>query len=114
MVAAPFVAVLKFQTASGRPFSYRCTVSDVAAAFYIFPDGDSKVRLPSDEPSYLVDMILSLAGTDTTNADIFANGKTTGEQVQNAANLATNVSRQFMGAPIGFKPGAEVRFTQRA
>lgn len=114
MAAAAFVAVLKFQTASGRPFQYRCTVSDVASAFYLFPDGDSKVRLPTDEPSYLVDAILSAAGTDTTYADIFANGKTTGEQIQNAANLNTNVSRQFMGAPIGFKPGAEIRLTQRA
>jgi hypothetical protein len=63
---------------------------------------------------YLVDVILSAAGTDTTTADIYVNGKNTPATVQNAANLATNLARQFLSAPIGFPAGARVKIIQRA
>jgi len=114
MAAAAFRGTLKFLAlGSKRTINYPVTVSDVNAAFYIFPDGNNIVQLPSNEGNILlVDIILSAAGTDTTTASIFVNGKNTGELVQNSANLATNVARQFIGSPIGFQPGAQVRFTQ--
>lgn len=113
MAAAPFKATLIFARGSvnGPTSAYYCTVSDVNAAQYIFPDGQGVLTLPQT-PCYLKDVILSAAGTDTTTATIYANGKPTGDVVVNAANVATVVSRQFQNAPLGFVPGAQVRFTQ--
>lgn len=115
MAAAAFLASLVFaQGAANSPVrkQYNCTVSDVTAAFYLFPDGNSFVNLPAGGPWYLVDVMLSAAGTDTRTATIFANGLATGISVLNAANLGTNYSRQFMSAPMKFAGGANVRFTQ--
>jgi len=112
MAAVPFKAILKFNS-QGGPFTYPCTVSDVNAAYYVFPDGNNDVVLPSNKGTiYLVDVVLSAAGTDTSQAIIYVNGKTTGEQVMNSANLGTNFSRQFMGSPIGIAAGARLRFAQ--
>ncbi len=113
MAAAAFKAVLKLRGADGWSFNYPCTVSDVNAANYIFPDGASDVVLPSNHGTLAIsDLVLSGAGTDTSTADIFVNGKNTGERVMNAANLATNVSRQFMGSPVLVAPGSRLRLIQ--
>ena len=116
MVAAPFTGTMEFfAQQSKRTFQRTFTASDVVAESYIWQDGDDTLNLPSGEGGLLItDLILSAAGTDTTTASIFANQQNTPDIVQNAANLATNVSRQFMGAPIGFKPGARVRMKQVA
>jgi len=57
-------------------------------------------------------VILSAAGTDTTTGTVYCNGKTTGEVVMNAGNVATNLSRQFMGSPLLFAPASQLRITQ--
>jgi len=59
-------------------------------------------------------MILTSAGTDTTQSDIFANDNTIGVQVSNGANLGTVFNRQFMSSPIAFKAGSRLRFKQIA
>ncbi len=113
MAAAPFTAVLKFSTQSGKTFFYNCTVSDVNGEFYTFPDGQSFVNLPSNDGYVqLFDVLLSAAGTDTSTATIFVNGKSTGQQIQNSGNLASNQARQFAGTPVTFQPGANLRLTQ--
>lgn len=114
MAAAAFKATLVFKTAK-RSWTIPCTVSDVAAAYYIFPSGASDYQLPANEGTvYLADVILSAAGTDTSKADIYVNDTTTGQQVANAANVGTVFNRQFMSSPIPMKAGARVRFTQVA
>ena len=115
MAAAAFVATLIFQSMStGETFSYYCTVSDVNAEFYIFPDGNNFVTMPSNKGNIvLTDVQLSAAGTDTRTAEIFVNGKTSGERILNAANLSTNLARQFRSAPFGIAGGANLRLTQR-
>ncbi len=113
MVAAAFKAILKFVAQDGTTFTYPCTVSDVNAEHYIFPDLNTDVVLPSNHGVLAwVDLVLSAAGTDTSKANIFVNGKNIGEQILNAANLGTNFSRQFMGSPIYIAPGARLRVTQ--
>jgi hypothetical protein len=113
MAAAAFVATAKFKCADGYAFQMPFTVSDVNAAFYLGPDGQSFITLPSGHGVVQMwDIILSAAGTDTRTATITANSKATGETVQNSANLGTNTARQFIGAPVNFQPGANVRFTQ--
>lgn len=114
MAAAPFKATLIFALGSpnsANRISYPCTVSDVNAAYYIFPDGQGQVTLPL-VPTYLVDVNLSAAGTDTTTASIYVNAKVIGDRVQNAGNVGTVYQRQFNLAPVGFKPGATIRLQQ--
>jgi len=112
MAAAAFKAALVFKTKM-RSWTIPCTVSDVNAAFYVFPSGASDYQLPANEGNvYLADVILSAAGTDTSKADIYVNDTTTGQQILNASNVGTVFNRQFMSSPIPMKAGARVRFTQ--
>lgn len=112
-MAAPFKAVLKFTAQDGTTHQYPCTVSDVNAAQYVFPDGEGNVVLPSNHGTmFLTDVILSAAGTDTTTASLFVNGNSTNVLIMNAANVATNLSRQFMGAPVAIAAGARLKITQ--
>ena len=113
MAAAAFLANLVFACQDGYQFSINCTVSDVNAAYYIFPDGQNYLNLPSGHGAvYLVDLQLSAAGTDTRTANVYANGKITPIVVQNASNLASNLARQFRSVPAGFVPGANIRLAQ--
>jgi len=113
MAAAAFKATIQVRGEDGWQDDYPCTVSDVNPAFYIFPDGNSDVVLPGNHGNLTITaIILSAAGTDTSRADIYVNGKNTGRQVLNAVNLGTNYSRQFMGNPMRVAAGSRVRLTQ--
>lgn len=113
MVAAPFKAVLVFKTEGGASYTQRATVSDVNGEYYVFQDGSSDLTLPSDEGIVvLTDVQLSAAGTDTSYAVIYANQRETGEQIQNALNLASNLARQYVGTGIAFKAGARIKIKQ--
>lgn len=113
MAAAAFLAFLVFQGQNGERWGYNCTVSDVNGGSYVFPDGQSVVTLPTNKGNCtLVDVILSAAGTDTRTADIYAGGRRTPVSVLNAANLSTNLARQFLSSPMTFAPGTLLRFAQ--
>lgn len=114
MVAAPFTETLIFQGKNGRVMHIRVTLSDVAAAFAVAPDGNSFIQLPSDSDYYLKDVIVVTGGTDTTNQEVFANSMSTGIIIDNKSNLNTANSRQFQQAPIGFKAGSLLRLKQAA
>ena len=113
-MATPFKAILKFKGADGITLSYPCTISDVTTEFYIFPDGNSDVVLPSNHGTLaLMDLVLSAAGADTSIADIYVNGKQTGERILNAANLGTNFSRQYTpNTPMFIAAGSRLRIKQ--
>jgi hypothetical protein len=117
MVAAPYKALLVFafgSPTSGNRISYACTASDVAAASYVFQSGATDMVLPSVYgDAYLVDVQLSAAGTDTSTSDIYVGDRSTSYIVQNSANLASNLARQFLSAPMRIPPGARIKFTQR-
>lgn len=114
MAAAAFSGTMTLVGSRGGNISTRITASDVAAANYVFPDGNGFIVLPTSEDWVLRDLMLSAAGTDTTRALIYVNGNSTGKQVQNAANVATVNSRQFLVNPLRFRPGAMLRFEQLA
>lgn len=115
MAAAPFTETLIFKgTSNGNTRQVRATVSDVAAAYAAFPDGNTFLQLPSDQPYALIDCIVVTGGTDTTNQEIFANGLSTGVVLDNKSNLNTANFRQFQQAPMVFKPGTLLRFKQAA
>jgi len=114
MAAAAFLASLTFakNTINGEVLTYFMTVSDVNAAFYIAPAGNSFSTLPGGANWILKDVSLSAAGTDTRTATIFVNGLNSGRTILNTANLGTNYSRQFMLGPVQFSGGTNLRFTQ--
>lgn len=116
LAAAPFKATLIFKNlTTGARRSYTCTVSDVAAALYIFPSGLNFLTLTGSQKGWaLIDVMLSAAGTDTTQASIFVNQRSTPETIQNASNLNTNLARQFLSSPMGFNDGSTVQFIQAA
>ena len=112
MVAAAYKATLCFASAARR-WSVRATVSDVNGEYFLFPSGASDYQLPAGEGNVmLTDIILSAAGTDTSQSDIYVNDNTIGIQIANAANVGTVFNRQFMSVPLTFKGGARLRFKQ--
>jgi len=115
MVAAPFNETLIFKGLSnGRTIHLRCTVSDVAAAFAVSPDGNAFIQLPGDQAYALSDIIVVTGGTDTSNQEIFANSMSTGIVIDNKSNLNTANYRQFQQAPVAFKAGTLLRLKQAA
>ena len=113
MTAAPFKAVLVFTGEDGSKISYPCTVSDVNGEYYTFPDGSDSVVLPTDHGIlFLTDVILSASGTDTSQAEIYVNGKFTGEKIMNSANVGSVYNRQFMSSPIAIAGGAKLKIKQ--
>lgn len=114
MAAAAFTATLVFRGSKGTVLHQRCTVSDVAAAYWIFPSGDAFLQLPADENWFLIDVIAVTGGTDTTNSELYVNQKSAGLYIDHKSNLNTSNQRQFTQSPIGFKAGAQVKLVQRA
>lgn len=115
MAAVPFTETAIFRGLSnGKVMHVRLTVSDVAAAYAVAPDGNGFIQLPSDQPYALQDIIVVTGGTDTTNQEVFANSMSTGIIVDNKSNLNTANSRQFQQAPVAFKAGTLLRLKQNA
>lgn len=112
MAAAAFKATLSVQV-DGKLKSIYMTCSDVAAAGWAFPDGGTALPLGSG-PAVIRDIILSAAGTDTTNSEVYVNGVYTGYTVVHAANVYSVLNRQVAQTPIVLNPGANIKLIQRA
>jgi hypothetical protein len=115
MAAAAFTeTVILKGTRDGRTIHIRMTVSDVASAYAIAPDGNGFIQLPGDQDYKLSDVIVVTGGTDTTQQLIFANSLNTGLVLDNKSNLNTANFRQFLTSPVAFKAGSLIRFQQAA
>lgn len=114
MVAAPYTASLVFANAQNpnERISYYCTASDVTTEKYVFPDGQTTVTLPPGKSWVFADLILSAAGTDTSQAQVFVNGNVIGVTIANAANVYNVLQRQVPSLALAFKGGSSVQFTQ--
>lgn len=88
------------------------TASDVNAEFALFPSGSSEVVLSGGADVYLVDMILSAAGTDTSQLELYVNGMAEGTKVLNATSIATTVQRPLNLAPLRIPRGATIKWKQ--
>lgn len=95
-----------------KPFSL--TASDVAAANWLFPSGQGSNVMNGSSDTYIVDAILSAAGTDTTQSEFYIGGVSTGFLLQNATSLATTIVRPLQNAPIRVPAGQALQVTQRA
>lgn len=115
MAAAAFTETFIFKGRStGEVIHIPATVSDVAAAYAIFPDGNSFLQLPSGQAWDLIDVIVVTGGTDTNFQDLYVNQRNTGIKISNKSNLNNSNFRQFYTAPLGFKPGSMLRLIQTA
>lgn len=109
MAAAAFKATLVFQQGTKRMTRY-CTVSDVNGEYYVFQDGNSFMTFTGDW--VWTDLILSAAGTDTTNAAVYLNGAPTSLQVVNSANVYSVLQRQISSAMPVIPSGATLKIKQ--
>ena len=115
MAAAAFTQTLIFKgTSNGRVIHVSQTVSDVAAAYAINPDGSDFLALPSDQNYALIDLIVVTGGTDTNFEQLFLNGLDSGIKISNKSNLNTSNFRQFATAPITVKAGSTIKLKQSA
>lgn len=117
MAAAPYK--ISLVVAYGSPTSakrqvFSMTASDVADASWLFQSGASQSVLSGTENAYIVDAILSAAGTDTTQSEFFVNGTPTNFKLQNSTSIATTITRPLQQAPLGLKAGATLQVLQRA
>jgi hypothetical protein len=114
MTAAPFkismVGALGSPTGAKKIFPL--TASDVNAEFGLFPSGSSEVVLSGSADVYIVDMILSAAGTDTSQLEFYINGMAEGTKLLNATSIATTVVRPFQSAPLRIPKGATIKIKQ--
>lgn len=97
---------------SGPRKAYSLTASDVNAAFWLFPSGASSMTLHGTSDVWVVDTILSAAGTDTTQSEFYLGGVSTGFKLLNATSLATTIVRPFPSAPLRVPAGIPLQVTQ--
>jgi hypothetical protein len=90
----------------------RATISDVNAAYWIYPDGSSTLNLPADTTWSLVDVIVVTGGTDTSNSQLYVNQTNSGLVIDHKSNLNTVQYRQFITNPIGFKAASQIKLVQ--
>lgn len=115
MAAVAFVETMIFKgTSNGRVIHYPLTVSDVANAYAVSPDGDGYIQLASDQNYALIDVIVVTGGTDTNFQEVFINGLASELKISNKSNLNTSNFRQFASAPVTFKAGTKLKFKQTA
>lgn len=116
MAAAPYKVTLitAVGSPSGPRVPYSLTASDVAAAQWLFASGQGSNVLNGGQDVYIVDTILSAAGTDTTQSEFFIGGVSTGFKLQNATSLATTIGRPFQNAPLRVPAGLALQVNQLA
>lgn len=116
MVATPFKAsmVVALGSPNGPRKIFALSGSDVADEFLLFPSGSSDVVINGKNDVYIVDMIYSAAGVDTTNDQIFIGGVTDGTLIYRNTSLATTVSRILQTSPLKIPAGQSVKFKQLA
>lgn len=116
MAAAAYkVTLIAAQGAPNGPrIPYSLTASDVAAAQWLFASGQGSNVMSGSQDVYIVDAILSAAGTDTTQSEFFIGGVSTGFKLQNATSLATTITRPFQLAPLRVPKGMALQVNQLA
>ena len=115
MAAAAFTETAVFRgTSNNKVVHYPLTLTDIAAAFAISPDGGDYIQLGTDQNYALVDLIVVTGGTDTNFQDVFVNGLATPLKINNKSNLNTSNFRQFATAPVVFAAGSKIKLKQSA
>lgn len=115
MAATPFTGIIVVQYRSGLKESIPATMSDVADAEWVAPDGTDFFHLnASGGDARIVDIVLSTAGVDTRTSTIRVNGVLVPTIILHGANVGTVVNRQMQQTPLNLPAGAQLEFTQVA
>ena len=114
MTAAPYKIslVLALGSPNGARKIISMTATDVNAAFWLFPSGQNTAVLSGDADVYIVDTILSAAGTDTSQSEFYVGNVSTGFKLQNATSIATTIVRPFQNAPMRIPKGQTLTVSQ--
>lgn len=114
MAAAPYKVTLVAALGSpnGPRKYFSLTASDVNAAFWLHPSGASEIPLHGKYDVYLVDCILSAAGTDTSQSEFYISGSSTGFKLLNSTSTYNTVGRPFQSAPFVVPAGQALKVTQ--
>ena len=92
--------------------TFPLTVSDVNAEFCLFPSGGDELVINGLQDVYIVDVILSAAGTDTSQLEFYFGGMAQGTKLLNATSVATTVNRPFQLAPLRLPAGQSIKIKQ--
>lgn len=116
MAATPFKIsmVAALGSPSGPTKIFPLTVSDVAGEYALFPSGSSEVVLNGSSDVYIVDMIYSAAGADTTQLELYVGGMAEGTKLLNATSTGSTVSRPLQQAPVKVEKGKTIKWKQLA
>src|SRR4030066_2233421 len=100
MVAAAFKITLIGAVGSpnGARKMFSMTATDINAAFWLHPSGASEIPLHGTQDVYIVDAILSAAGTDCSQSEFYIGGQSTGVKLLHATSIGTVVGRTFQNA----------------
>jgi len=112
MVAAPFKVSMVVAKGNGQTRIFPLTCSDVDAEFALFPSGSSEVVLNGSSDVFIKDLILSAAGTDTSQLELYVNGMAQGTKILNATSIATTVQRPLQSSPLRIPAGATIKWKQ--
>jgi len=114
MVAAAYKVSLiaAIGSPNGARKIFSLTASDVNAAFWLHPSGASEIPLHGSMDTYIIDCILSAAGTDTSQAEFYIGGQSTGTKLQNATSTGAIVGRPFQAAPLRVPAGQALKVIQ--
>jgi len=114
MVAAAYKVSLiaAIGSPAGARKAFSLTASDVNGEFWLHPSGASEIPLHGTSNIYIVDAILSAAGTDTTQSEFFVGGESTGFKLLNATSIGTVVNRPMAMAPLLVPAGAALKVKQ--
>lgn len=114
MAAAAFTATMVFVGDNRQQLFVRATISDVAAAYWIYPDGSNTLTLPANTNWSLADVVVVTGGTDTTNSALYVNQLNTGVVIDHKSNLNTVQNRIFQLHPLRFRAGSQIKLVQSA
>jgi len=114
MSAAPYkISVIgALGSVNGPRKVFSMTASDVNAAFWLHPSGASEIALHGTMDVFIVDAILSAAGTDTSQSEFYIGGESTGFKLQNATSTGSVVNRTFALAPLRVPAGKALKVIQ--
>jgi hypothetical protein len=115
MVAAAYkVSVIgALGSVNGPRKIFSMTASDVNAEFWLHQSGANEIPLHGTQDVFIIDTILSAAGTDTSQAEYFISGASTGVKILNATSIATVIGRPFQSAPLKVPAGQVLKVIQR-
>ena len=111
-MATPYTVECIYQKRDGTMGQLHLTASDVAAAFFLAPAGNSDLVLSSADVK-IVRMLYSGTPATTTTATVWVNGANTGIVLVGAANTSAAVQPQIsFVTPIYLPGGSQIKFIQ--